>query len=98
MIHSRVSSVTSAPIPRRSRSFSFDVLDAAGKRIDGRLGDDIAWGEYEEYGKSWYWVGPEIGRAFASTTLYPAGTYRIGVFNTANTGEYVLAVGDCITL
>lgn len=77
------------------RTFSFDVLDAAGQKIDGRDGDSMTWTPwYEEYGKSWYWVGPEIGKAFAHDRQYPAGTYVIRVYNPGNQGQYVLAVGD----
>jgi len=76
-------------------TFSFDVLDAAGKRIDGRAGDSLVWQPwFEDYGKSWYWVGPEIGRAFAHDRQYPAGIYTIKVFNADNRGQYALAVGD----
>ena len=64
----------------------------------------ISWGNggpplgvfvgYEEYGKTWYWVGPEIGKDFLGDRTYEAGTYYIKVFNQTNTGKYVLAVGD----
>lgn len=78
------------------QSFSFDVYDAAGKRVDGRKGGDPAswtpW--YEEWGKTWYWVGPEIGKDFKATAEWPAGSYTIKVWNKGNTGRYVLAVGD----
>ena len=76
-------------------TFSFDVMDAAGKLIDGREGDSLTWVPwFEEYGKNWYWVGPEIGKAFAHDRQYPAGTYTIKVFNKDNRGQYALAVGD----
>lgn len=77
------------------RTFSFRVLDADFKVIDSRDGAAMKWAPwYEEYGKSWYWVGPEIGKAFAHDRQYPAGTYYVEVFNAANEGKYVLAIGD----
>lgn len=77
------------------KTFSFRVLDAAFKEIDARDGAAMTWEPwYEEYGKTWYWVGPEIGRAFAHDRQYPAGVYYVEVFNKGNSGEYVLAVGD----
>ena len=77
------------------QTFSFRVLDAGFKEIDARDGAAMDWLPwYEEYGKKWYWVGPEIGRAFAHDRTYPAGTYYVEVFNKGNTGKYVLAVGD----
>ena len=77
------------------QTFSFRVLDEGFKEIDARDGAAMEWTEwYEEYGKNWYWVGPEIGKAFAHDRQYPAGVYYVEVFNKANTGEYVLAVGD----
>lgn len=78
-----------------ARTFSFRVLDADFKKIDARDGGAQKWTPwYEEFGGSWYWVGPEIGKNFAHDRQYPAGTYYIEVFNAGNTGEYVLAVGD----
>lgn len=77
------------------RTFSFDILDAQGKRIDGRDGQSFEWWPwYEEWGETWYWIGPEIGKEFKATERYPAGTYFIKVFNPENRGQYVLAVGD----
>ena len=76
-------------------SFSFDVLDAEGNVIESRDGAEHTWTDwFEEFGKQWYWVGPEVGKDFASTTVYPAGTYTIRVRNDGNQGRYVLAVGD----
>ena len=76
-------------------SFSFDVLNADMAVIDSRSGADHTWWEwFEEFGKKWYWVGPEIGKDFASTAVYPAGTYYIRVTNDGSQGRYVLAVGD----
>lgn len=79
-----------------AQSFSFEVLDAMGKRLDGREGGAPGTWEswYEEWGKTWYWVGPEIGAEFRSDREYPAGDYVVKVYNDANSGEYVLAVGD----
>ncbi len=77
------------------KTFSFDVYDAQFNRIDGRDGTTFEWWPwFEEFGKEWYWVGPEIGATFASTTVYPAGTYYIRVHNQTDSGKYVLAVGD----
>ena len=75
--------------------FSYEVLDADFNVIDQRSGDDFEWWPwYEEYGKKWYWVGPEIGKDFASDRQYAAGTYHIRVFNQDNQGAYVLVIGD----
>jgi len=77
------------------QTFSFEILDENMNVIDSRDGAAHTWTPwFEEFGKKWYWVGPEIGTEFASTTIYPAGTYYVRVFNEANTGKYVLAVGD----
>ena len=79
----------------RFQSFSFEVLDANFDRIDGRNGRNFDWWPwFEEYGKTWYWVGPEIGADFKGNRTYQPGTYWIKVFNQSNTGKYVLAVGD----
>jgi hypothetical protein len=76
-------------------TFSFEILDAQGKRIDGRDGQSFEWWPwYEKWGKTWYWIGPEIGKEFKATERYPTGTYFIKVFNAENRGQYVLAVGD----
>jgi hypothetical protein len=75
--------------------FSYEVLDADFNVIDQRSGEDFEWWAwYEEFGKKWYWVGPEIGKDFASDRTYDAGTYYIRVFNKDNQGPYVLVVGD----
>ena len=75
--------------------FSFEVLDSEFHKIylaDGENFEWIPW--YEEYGKQWYWNGPEIGQNFASNEVFKAGTYYIKVFNNSNTGQYIMAVGD----
>jgi len=75
--------------------FSFEVLDAQFENIylaDGEAHTWTPW--YEEYGKQWYWNGPEIGEEFLSNTVFKAGVYYIKVFNPSNTGQYVIAVGD----
>jgi len=75
--------------------FSFEVLDSDFHLLylaDGENFEWTAW--YEEYGKQWYWNGPEIGQNFASNKVFKAGTYYIKVFNDTNTGQYILAVGD----
>jgi hypothetical protein len=75
--------------------FSFDVLDGDMKLVAAADGESFAWWPwYENFGKKWYWVGPEIGAKFKSTRTLPAGTYTIRVFNAENSGRYVLAVGD----
>lgn len=76
-------------------AFSFEVLDESFQvveRRDGRQYDWTAW--YEEFGRKWYWVGPEIGVDFQSDRRARAGTFYVRVFNESNTGRYVLAVGD----
>ncbi len=75
--------------------FSFEVLDSEFHRIDLADGENLEWIPwYEEYGKQWYWNGPEIGKNFLSDRVYKAGTYYIKVFNDTNTGQYIMAVGD----
>ena len=75
--------------------FSFEVLDSEFHLIYLADGENFEWTPwYEEYGKQWYWNGPEIGRNFASNKVFKAGTYYIKVFNDTNTGQYILAVGD----
>lgn len=77
------------------RTFSFDLLNDQLEVIDSRNGDKFEWWPwYESYGKTWYWVGPEMGEDFYSTEQLPAGTYYIRVQNRTNTGEYALAIGD----
>ena len=75
--------------------FSFEVLDSDFHTIYLADGENFEWTPwYEEYGKQWYWNGPEIGQNFASNKVFKAGTYYIKVFNNTNTGQYVMAVGD----
>ena len=75
--------------------FSFEVLDSEFHKIYLADGEDFEWTPwYEEFGKQWYWNGPEIGQNFASNEVFKAGTYYIKVFNNSNTGQYILAVGD----
>ena len=77
------------------RKFSFEVLDSEFHNIDVADGENFKWTPwYEEYGKQWYWNGPEIGKNFLSDRIYKAGTYYIKVFNSNNTGQYIMAVGD----
>ena len=77
------------------RKFSFEVLDSEFHSINVADGDNFEWEPwYEEYGKQWYWNGPEIGKNFLSDRVYKAGTYYIKVFNKTNTGQYIMAVGD----
>jgi hypothetical protein len=80
--------------PLRTR-FSFDVLDANQKLIETADGEQFEWWPwFEDFGKKWYWVGPEIGAEFKSTRELPSGTYYIRVFNADSRGRYVLAIGD----
>ena len=75
--------------------FSFEVLDSDFHLLYLADGENFKWTPwYEEYGKQWYWNGPEIGQNFASNKVFKAGTYYIKVFNHSNTGQYILAVGD----
>ena len=75
--------------------FSFEVLDSEFHLLYLADGENFEWTPwYEEYGKQWYWNGPEIGQNFASNKVFKAGTYYIKVFNDTNTGQYILAVGD----
>ena len=78
-----------------SQTFDLQILDANRNQIDERNGNSVEWWPwYEEYGKTWYWVGPEIGQDFKSDRQYEAGTYYVKVSNATNVGKYVLAVGD----
>ena len=75
--------------------FSFEVLDSEFNLIYLADGENFEWTPwYEQYGKQWYWNGPEIGENFLSNEIFTAGTYYIRVFNASNTGQYILAVGD----
>ena len=78
-----------------AQTFSFEITTPAGEVLDARDGAEFEWWPwFEEFGKRWYWVGPETGADFQSTEVYPAGDYVVRVFNETNTGKYVLAVGD----
>ena len=75
--------------------FSFEVLDSEFHSIRLADGENFEWTPwYEEYGKQWYWNGPEVGESFLSDRVFKAGTYYIRVFNNSNTGQYIIAVGD----
>ena len=75
--------------------FSFEVLDSEFHLIYLADGENFEWTPwYEEYGKQWYWNGPEIGENFLSNEVFKAGTYYIKVFNNSNMGQYIIAVGD----
>lgn len=74
---------------------SFSLLNEDFSLIEDFDGTDYEWWPwFEEYGKKWYWIGPEFGEDFKSTTEFPAGSYYIKVYNATNTGNYVLAIGD----
>ena len=78
-----------------SQTFDLEILDYNRNQIDERSGGSMEWWPwYEEYGKTWYWVGPEIGKDFKSDRVYQAGTYYVKVSSSGNVGKYVLAVGD----
>ena len=78
-----------------SETFDLEILDANRNQIDERNGSSVEWWPwYEEYGKTWYWVGPQVGQDFKSDRQYEAGTYYVKVSNETNVGKYVLAVGD----
>ena len=75
--------------------FSFEVLDSDFHPLFMADGENFEWTPwYEEYGKQWYWNGPEVGESFLSDRVFKAGTYYIRVFNNSNTGQYIIAVGD----
>ena len=75
--------------------FSFEVLDSEFHRIYLADGENFEWTPwYEEYGKQWYWNGPEVGKNFLSNEVFKAGTYYIKVFNNVNKGQYIIAIGD----
>ena len=75
--------------------FSFEVLDSDFHSLYLANGESFEWTPwYEEYGKQWYWNGPEVGESFLSDRVFKAGTYYIRVFNNSNTGQYIIAVGD----
>jgi hypothetical protein len=77
------------------QTFDLRILDDDSKEIDRRNGKSRDWWPwYEKYGKTWYWIGPEIGSDFKSNRIYYAGAYFIEVSNQTNSGKYVLAVGD----
>ena len=78
--------------------FSVDVISVSNGMQETLLeldGENYEWWEwYEPYGKKFYWIGPEYGSEFKSTSVYKAGDYLIKVFNNDNQGKYVLATGD----
>jgi hypothetical protein len=87
-----VPKIDGCPLTQR---FSFDVLDANLGAIVAAEGETFEWWPwFENFGKRWYWVGPEVGAEFKSDRKFAAGTYFIRVYNAENMGRYVLAVGD----
>ena len=81
--------------PNTFNKFSFSILNTNFEEIYNFNGNDFKWWSwYEEYGKKWYWVGPEFGKDFKSTNIFNQGTYYIKVYNNNNLGNYVLATGD----
>ena len=76
-------------------TFSFDLLDETFVPIIEVDGSTFEWWPwFEQFGRKWYWVGPEMGENFRHTRRFEAGTYYIRVSNPSNRGHYVLAVGD----
>ena len=81
--------------PDEFQKFSFSILDENFNTLHAFDGESFKWWSwYEEYGKKWYWVGPEYGADFKSTNIFKKGTYYLKVNNNSNQGNYVLAVGD----
>ena len=81
--------------PTVGKTFSIDVLNENFSVIAELRGKTFQWWPwFEEFGKKWYWVGPELGQNFRHTNVYPSGVYYIRVKNESNMGNYVLAVGD----
>ena len=73
----------------------YQIINNQEKLIAEMDGENFEWWEwYEPYGKKWYWIGPEYGAEFASTTTFNAGNYLIKIYNKKNKGNYVLATGD----
>ena len=81
--------------PDEFQKFSFSILDENFNTLHAFDGESFKWWSwYEEYGKKWYWVGPEYGADFKSTNIFKKGTYYLKVNNNSNQGNYVLPVGD----
>ena len=81
--------------PDEFQKFSFSILDENFNTLHAFDVESFKWWSwYEEYGKKWYWVGPEYGADFKSTNIFKKGTYYLKVNNNSNQGNYVLAVGD----
>ena len=77
------------------KTFSFDLLNEYFVPIIKMDGSTFEWWPwFEEFGRKWYWIGPEMGENFRHTQTFDAGTYYIRVNNQSNRGNYVLAVGD----
>ncbi len=73
----------------------YQINNNQEKLIAEMDGENFEWWEwYEPYGKKWYWIGPEYGAEFSSTTTFNAGNYLIKIYNKKNKGNYVLATGD----
>lgn len=73
----------------------YQIINNQEKLIAEMDGENFEWWEwYEPYGKKWYWIGPEYGAEFSSTTTFNAGNYLIKIYNKKNKGNYVLATGD----
>ena len=58
--------------PDEFQKFSFSILDENFNTLHAFDGESFKWWSwYEEYGKKWYWVGPEYGAAFKSNKNQP---------------------------
>ncbi len=77
------------------KTFSFDILNEAFEPLAVMSGSDFEWWPwFEEFGRKWYWIGPEFGENFKHSEIWDPGTYYIRVYNENNLGNYVLATGD----
>ena len=80
------------PMPVNAKGkYSADItfLGKTRTHIATLDGQTTKWKQfYEEFGKDYYYKGPEYKKDM------PAGTYEIEVFETDNSGKYVLAIGE----
>ncbi|MBU3896003.1 hypothetical protein KKG36_01690, partial [Patescibacteria group bacterium] len=67
----------------------YEVSETGENLIATISADSTVWKEmWEKFGRDYYMQGPEFERDLS------AGNYKIVVFNQANEGKYVLAIGD----
>lgn len=70
------------------QDYSADIYDKNGELLDKLDGADYIWlVSYEPFANDYYTKGPEFEK------LMPAGDYRVKVYNSGNSGNYVLAIG-----